>query len=336
MKKVYLVYFEWRNTAGNHAGMGYLANKLEADFENVHLIKMISSPIKWFRVFNFFYSIYLAIKFKILLGKNDKVFLMEYMARSCFQDILASSMRFLRCKSEVVGLVHLAGNHLLEIYHSKDVIANKMNKLDRCIVFGSSLKEFLKKEIGFVKVTTTFHYVDNLYYKPNNLSFETPSQLSVLSMGHTKRDFTGLQRLVESLPNVHFDICAGRSDLTNYLGHCKNVTLYGFLDECDLLELMQSNDVGLSVMEDTIGSNVIVTSLSTGMVSVVSDVGSIRDYCTENESFFCKTTEDFQNAISFLSNNLDKIPPLKRKSHKRGQIFSYDNFREEFKKIFDI
>lgn len=40
-KKIYLIYFEWSNTAGNHAGMAYLANKLAQDIPNVLLIKMI-------------------------------------------------------------------------------------------------------------------------------------------------------------------------------------------------------------------------------------------------------------------------------------------------------
>lgn len=329
MNNIYLVYFEWSMTKGNHAGMAYLAECLDRDIPNVKAIKMISGRSKFVKVLNIFYSVYLAIKLRIVLKADDRVFLMEYLARSCFQDILAKSLRLLGTKNEITGLVHLAGNHLLEIYGSIEPIKHKLKYIDRIITLGSSLTDFIKNEVGFKNVATTFHYSDVNYYKPSEETRHN-SALKVLCIGATKRDFVFLSQLVKDMPDIHFNICQGHHDLKSYFKGCSNITLYGYMPESDLLRLMQTSDVNLSVMEDTIGSNVIVGGLSTGMIMVVSDVGSIRDYCTDEESFLCKTEKDFTNALDYLRNHIEEVPMWREKSYKRGCQFSYERFRDVF------
>lgn len=332
---VYLVYFEWSNTKDNHAGMSYLASKLESDYENVKLIKMISGKSKWKKASNLLYIGVVALFLKLKTKDGDKIFLMEYLARSCFQDKLAKILRVLNTKGRIVGLVHLAGSHLIEIYHSTGVIKPKMDLLDECMVLGSSLAKFLKEEVGFSKVSTTFHYVDTDYYKPKGAD-RAEGPVRVLCLGNIKRDFYALRDLVKSLPNTNFDICQGVMNLHSYFDDCKNVNLHGFVSESELLTLMQNNDICLSIMKDTVGSNVITTSLVTGLILVVSDVGSIRDYCTEDCSFICNDFTEYKQSIQFLSENPDKLSDYKQKAVERGLMFSYNNFKKEFEKIFFI
>lgn len=316
-------------TKGNHAGMAYLAERLERDIENVIAIKMISGRSRFIKLLNAFYSIVIAIKLRLVLKPGDKVFLMEYLARSCFQDILAKTLRFLGVKNEITGLIHLAGNHLLEIYGSLEPIKHRLKYIDRIITLGSSLTAFFKNEVGFDNVITTFHYCDKNYYKPLD-SFNRTDELKVLCIGATKRDFGFLSQLVKDMPDIIFNICQGHHDLSHYFAGCSNVKLYGYMPEEVLLRLMQTSDVNLSVMEDTIGSNVIVGGLSTGMIMVVSDVGSIRDYCTEKESYLCKTEQDFIDALDYLRKHLEEIPAKRKSSYERGNEFSYEKFREVF------
>ena len=54
-KKIYLIYFDWPNTSGNHAGMAYLSKKLDINISDVHAIKMFSPKNKYLRVVNVFY-----------------------------------------------------------------------------------------------------------------------------------------------------------------------------------------------------------------------------------------------------------------------------------------
>ena len=333
--KVYLIYFEWANTKGNHAGMSYLAQKLGCDYANVKLIKMISGKSRLVKTLNILYILCISLYLKCVTSSNDKIFLMEYLAKSCFQDKLALLIRKLSVKGKLYGLVHLAGSHLREIYKSSDVIKVKMELLDECVVLGSSLARFLKEEIGFNNVITTYHYVETDYYKPLKNDFQK-SSLRVLCLGNIKRDFNQLRTLVDSLPHIQFDICQGMMNLQSNFKGCKNVILHGYMSENELLNLMQKSDVCLSIMIDTVGSNVITTSLATGLPLVVSDVGSIRDYCTDKCAFFCNELDEYRSAILYLSNHQKKLESYKQNAYEQGQLFSYNNFRKEFEKLFSI
>ncbi len=332
---IYLIYFEWSNTAGNHAGMSYLASLLGRDFKEVKLIKMISGKSKLKKALNLLYIWYIAISLRVKLKSGDQVFFMEYLARSCFQDKLAHILRILGLKNRFVGLVHLAGSHLMEIYHKESVIRKKLRFIDDCVVFGSSLSSFLKEEIGFPNVIKTFHYVDTEYYHPLQ---DKPSNKKprVVCLGNIKRDFNSLKGLVERMPQVHFDICQGVLNLEAIFKEYNNVSLYGYLGEDELLYLMQKDDICLSIMYDTVGSNVITTSMATGLVLVVSDVGSIRDYCSTDMAVLCKDPKDFENALYDLSRDPEHLKEMSNKAIEKSISFSYNEFKKEFCKIFSI
>lgn len=330
--KVYIIPFDWNNFKGNHTAMGsYLADKLAADFPCIKVIKMHEYTNFYAKFFNLFKVVFLAFYLGAKLNKGDKVFLMEYMGRSSFHVELARVLRIIRPNTIIYGMVHLPGQFMIELNKSKENIAKRMSYIDKCIVLGSSLERFLKEEIGYQNVVTIFHYVDTDYYKPLKKN-EHKGALRVLSIGATKRDFPFMRKIIDSLPNVRFQICQGHKDLSQYFDGCKNVELLGFMPEEELLYKMQSSDINLSVMEDTIGSNVITTSLAVGMILVVSDVGSIRDYCSESESFLCKTQIDFIKAIEYLANNVELIPEIRNRAIKKGESFSYYEFKKVFKK----
>ena len=331
MKRTYIVYYDWPNTSGNHAGMAYLAKTLALEFKNVKIIEMFHFKYRYFKILNFFYAIFLALKFRLILSKGDQVFLMEYMARGCFQDVIARYMRCFKMKNKIYGLVHLSGSHLLEIYKSPKTISSKVAHLNSVIVLGSSLANFFREEIAFKNVITTFHYVDINYYAPVNLESDIyTKKISVLCIGNIKRDFYRLRNIIISLPNIHFNICQGMRNLRGVLGDLSNVTLYGFLEEDDLLDLMHQNDISLSIMEDTIGSNVITTSLAVGLVPLVSDVGSIRDYCSDKDSFLCVTDDNFVKSIEILDSDRERLLLMKKNAVKKSIDFSLDNFSSFF------
>lgn len=58
---------------------------------------------------------------------------------------------------------------------------------------------------------------------------------------------------------------------------------------------MVNVDILLNVMEDIVGSNVIVILLVMGLVMICSNVGFIKDYCDDSNIIFCNNfnVEDF-------------------------------------------
>ena len=97
---------------------------------------------------------------------------------------------------------------------------------------------------------------------------------------------------------------------------------------------MDIADVSVNIMDDTIGSNVITTSMSMGLAMIVSDVGSIRDYCNDTNALFCVNTVDsFASAINMLSANHNKCELMKSNSVKMSKAFSISKVNEWFSSI---
>lgn len=331
MSKIYILYYDFKNTSGNHAGMAYLAKYLNANCENIKLIKHISQERRGGKYIGRFYSVLLTLYLFLNIKKDDKVFFMEYISGDfAYQDKIANLLRFFGKHNTLSGMVHLSGSHLLDLYKDEKIIASKILHLNNIYVLGSSLKYFLKK-IGYPnEIIHTFHYVDTNYYKPL-ISSKIKNNLQVLFIGNIKRNFKQLVDIIKkSDSNIDFHLCMGYSNEKFGLDLLPNVNLYGFLTEEKLLNLMQQCDVNLSVLDDTIGSNAITCSMAVGLVQVVSDVGSIRDYCKEENSFLCNTVEDFVLALKSLNGNRSLINFLKTNTLKKANELSIKSFLKDF------
>ncbi|RZJ82485.1 MAG: glycosyltransferase family 1 protein [Flavobacterium sp.] len=332
MSKTYIVFYDYSNTSGNHAGMAYLSRFLANELTEVSAIENMNQEFVSGRYVSRIYSFFLAVYLFFVLKKKDKVFFFEYLMKDLgHHEMMARLLRFLGFKGEILGLTHLSGQHLLEYYKDEEDILNRLAPIDRLFVFGSSLKVFFQK-IGCKKpIIRTFHYVDTSFYKPRINTTSQDDRMNVLCMGTLKRDYALLKEIIQQSSNVDFHICMGKKDLRSEFGEMKNVILYPFLEELELLELIQKSDVSLSVMEDTVGSNVITTSLAGGLVQIVSEVGSIHDYCTIENSFFCNTTADYLAALNNLNTNRDLLSEMKLKARTHSLAMSKEQFLSEFK-----
>jgi len=334
MNRVYIVYYEFNHTANNHTGMSYLAKYLDRKLKWVKLIRNIPAKNLIGKVISKIHAVLIALYLFIVLGKDDKVVFFEYLTRGAgHQDMTAKIMRLLGCKSYLCGLVHLSGNNLIELYNTPEVIVKKLDYVDEVLVFGSSLQQYIQ-QIGYKKkVTCTFHYVDSVFYKPANKPQVNNEALNIICIGNLKRNFSLLKEIIGSCSGARFHVCMGGANLTEHFAGLENVKLYGFLSEDELLALMQSCSVSLSVLEDTIGSNVITTSLAVGLAQVVSDVGSIRDYCSTDDTIFCSDTDSYINAIQKLDNDRALLLDMQSSAFQKSVSFSKELFLEDFTKI---
>lgn len=146
-----------------------------------------------------------------------------------------------------------------------------------------------------------------------------------------QRDYDLLFEVISALPLIDFDVCAGVSKATENLTSLKNVTLHSYMSEDTLRGIMNKADVSLNIMKDTIGSNVIVTSMAMGLAMVVSDVGSIRDYVDESNGLFCLTSKDFIIALSRLEADRDMVKRMQLKSVSKAQGMNVSEFYRWFR-----
>lgn len=332
----YLICQEWRNTASNHAGMKHMVLLLKKyypdDYEIVVFPQiLLTSSSLGLRKNNILYQLYLKFlsfifipylykntvrKLRPILSKDDTIYFLEYCEK---MTPTYQSVKYLKkhCpQTKVFGMIHLVPEKLGKAFSTAQI--NKYIKpLDRVLTLGTSLTDYFLKYLSISenKLKTLFHYVDLDYYKALDKKKEVDTP-RILVQGNQARNFDLLLKVVNNNPQVEFVICQGVLDLKDKFFGCSNVKLIGFVEESELRAIMQNSEVSLNIMDDTIGSNVIVTSMAMGLAMIVSDVGSIRDYCRNDGAIYCDNNkpEEFGEAIKELTQNRKKLLELREKS----------------------
>ncbi|MCI9607839.1 MAG: glycosyltransferase [Muribaculaceae bacterium] len=257
-----------------------------------------------YKIYIFLVGLYL----KLITKRDDVVFLMEYLFPAIEMGIIA---KLLKNRCHVIALAHLVPKMLTALYRT-DKLKEQCENIERLYVLGSSLKQYLiDRGVSSNIIRTTFHYVDTDFYHPDNSHHE--NKINVISIGNMDRDYEAIKQIASGLPDINFTICCGKKDLsTIFPATLSNVRLIGYLTESELRTLMQSCDVSLNAMNDTIGSNVITTSLACGLVVIASDVGSIRDYIEDGKNgyLFRNPTEAIE-IINNLSKNWEECENVK-------------------------
>ena len=344
---IYLVVQDWSNTTNNHAGIKYLCNRLQQkhpdefevilipDFYQGFSSNLLLRKINMFLARRKFFSrlnqVYRELCAKLKTG--DKVFLMEYMEQLCPQVSLAERLKHSHPYLSIYAMVHLVPEKLNDDF-SQEEYTKWIKPIDYIVTLGSSLtRYFIERGFDESKIITTFHYVENDYYK---VADRLPSRksITVIAMGNQMRNVSLLHDIVLQLPQVKFIVCQGVVNMENEFADCTNVSLIPFVSEAKLRDYMASAGVSLNVMKDTIGSNVIVTSMAMGLAMVCSDVGSIRDYCNDSNCLFANTTQDFVKAVKALSENVDRLNGMKQASLKKSSDLTIGNFYNNIKPYF--
>lgn len=341
---IYLICQDWSNTSNNHAGMKYLCNELQRRYPDRYKVIVIPDFYNGFPNNRLICKVHMLLamrKFKkelkaifkclsTVLRDDDKVFLMEYMEKLTPQLTLAKKLKKGFPHIPVYGLVHLVPQKL-DVSFPDSKVKEWTNSVDYIMTLGSSLTNYFRNRgVAENRLITTFHYVDNDYYRKEFI--KTDTEVRVIAMGNQMRNIQLLKSIVAELPQVEFIICQGVGDMRQNFEGYTNVRLIPFVSEGELKAYMDSSDISLNVMHDTVGSNVIVTSMAMGLAMVCSDVGSIHDYCSEENCIFCQneSAESFTNAIMQLVNDSNKLQMMKSNSLKMASKLSINNFAIDF------
>ena len=343
----YLIVQDWLSTHGNHAGMKHMCDLLVAKYPDEYKMFVKECPKTWKSPRTFMEKIcwrlygkyakehylkktypreYLKLCIPMFskLKDGDEVFLLEYMLPWASQYELACCIRKEYPNVKIYALSHLTCKYFDEMTASEPDLVQKWAKpVDKLLTLGSSLSSYFEKAgIPKEKISTGFHYVDSEYYhKQTEMKVHTP--LRVIMMGALQRDYSLLAEVVSKCPNIHWIICKGRKNVDVLFPSSDNIELKGYLSEDELRDQMDRADVSLNIMEDTIGSNVITTSMAMGLAMIVTDVGSIRDYCDDSNALFCKIEkDDIASAIQFLSSHRDIVQQMKKSSKNKSKSFS--------------
>lgn len=354
----YLIVQDWLSTHGNHAGMKHMCDLLVAKYPDEYKMFVKECPRTWKSPRTFMEKIcwrlygkyakehylkktypleYLELCSPMFsnLKAGDEVFLLEYLLPWASQYELACYIRENYPKVKIYALSHLTGKYFDEMTAKEpDLIQKWAKPVDKLLTLGSSLSSYLEKAgVSKEKISTGFHYVDSDFYqKQDTIEVHTP--LRVIMMGALQRDYGMLAEIVKCCPEVHWIICRGRKNVDDLFPKTPNVVLKGFLEEEELRHQMDIADVSLNIMEDTVGSNVITTSMAMGLAMVVSDVGSIRDYCDKTNACFASLSKDsFIEIIQTLSGNAEKVSNMKVASLKKAKALNINKLNYWFNNL---
>lgn len=329
---IYFICQEWESTKGNHAGMVHLFVQLHnLDGTNIKLFVLPERN----GVFRYaLVWLYLLLKLLVKLNATDVVIFSECLSmRKVDQTRMACLIKKIKPKVQTIGIVHLIPS-LLEALYPQKKYKKMLAPLDKVVTLGTSLTSYLHSlGVEKNKLFTSFHYVDSGYYDYERKNAVNKNILECIVLGNLGRDFSKIADIVRGVPKIKFLICKGRKNVEAYFSNIANVELFGYLEEKQLVELMKRADISLNVMEDTIGSNVICTSLAMSLAMVCSDVGSIRDYCDIDNSCFCKTTDDFIDALNILASNIKLVESMQKHSYELSNRLHIEKFYKDLKQI---
>lgn len=341
----YLIAQQWLNLEGNHAGYPHICRLLQEKYPSKYKLIELESPatydhncsntfikrlfFQFDKIFNRkYYFHYLKQKCGSMLRSlkpGDEVFLLEYNLDATPQFDFALYIKKHYKGVKIYAMTHLTPSYLEQNRYGKNKIIRQNQPIDVNITLGSSLSEYFKS-LGITenKISTGFHAVDTDYYRKNKIVAN--QKFTIISIGALQRNFELLSQIVKQVDDVNWIICAGRKNVKHLFETCKNVEIRGFMPEEELRNVMDSADFSLNVLDDTIGSNVITTSLAMGLGLFVSDVGSIRDYCDDTNAMFCKNTvESFVSAINRVKASPDMIINMRRSSLEKSMCLSVEN-----------
>lgn len=319
---IYIVCNDFKSTSGNHAGMRHLYEQICQSDANTKLYVLNKNGVgvkKMNRVIAFYTALKLVLSYK----KGDKFLFTEYMFKGSFHSFIISFIKIFYPEAPIYAMAHLTPRDIEKHYSIKQ-IRKEAARVNKIITLGSSLTKYFNG-LGVNNVYTSFHYVNNSYYKVENIVISEKPK--VIVMGAMARDFNMLADIVKRCQSVNFTIFKGRKNIDELFLGCDNLKLIGFVPEEVLRKEMTTADISLNVMVDTIGSNVICTSLAMGLAMLCSDVGSIRDYCDESNTIFCKTTNDFVDAINNLSHDVDKLKSMRQNALYASKRLSIDKYK---------
>lgn len=347
----YLIAQDWQNTHGNHAGMVHMCRLLCQNYPDKYtmLVKDCPTPMPkrnriaarllgWYdrKVYRKKYvQEYMELcqpMFDKLKG-GDEVFLLEYHWPSTSQLEIAQYIRENFQGVKINALSHLTPTWYGKIRGSKKMILDWEACIDRQLTLGSSLTQYFNSlGVPKNKISTGFHYVDRDYYDAKEVVKHTYP--TVITMGALQRDFSLLAEIVRGCPDLHWIVCKGRKNVDKLFAGLDNVELKGFLEEEELRHQMSRADISLNVLEDTVGSNVITTSMAMGLAIVVSDVGSIHDYCSEKNAVFCQNNaRSFIDALNTLAHDNSRLMSLRKSAYDKSTSFRIEKVDEWFDSI---
>lgn len=242
-------------------------------------------------------------------------------------------------------LNHFRGNRIVASFHlplpglQKAVQAKEhIRRLSAVICLGRTQQEFFADVMDPDRIFFAPLGVDIEYYTQPN-SFEARDPNLCIFVGENYRDFPTLRGVIELMayrrPATRFvAVLPKRSH--ELVGCHPNLTLLSGLPESDLLQLYQSASVVIMPLKDAVANNALLEAMACGLPVVMTDVGAVRDYVTDESAVLVPpgNARAMADAALDLLEDFDERKLLSERSREQALKFSWPVVTGQLESIY--
>lgn len=234
--------------------------------------------------------------------------------------------------SNYLGLLgrHRKQLRLIATYHQppswlQKVVPHKQRaeKLDLLLTVGTS--QFLYFDsLPESKLLFVPHGADTNFFHPGDVP-EVSDKLFCITVGQWLRDFDALEKVIRiAPPNIVFRFVAVKESLERFRG-LSNVELYSGIDDEELRRLYQESHIGLMPLQDSTANNGLLEMMSCGMPIVVTRVGSVEDYISDDCCMMLSDNrpEEILRVLQALAQSPEKRKELGLAARQKALEFSW-------------
>lgn len=181
---------------------------------------------------------------------------------------------------------------------------SKIKELDAVIAVSNNQAEFFRQFNS--NVFCVHHGIDTEFFTPSTI-YATGTKQICQFVGNWLRDFDTLKEVIRTLrtksPDITVRVVTPEKNRP-LLDGVQAEILSGISDE-ELREAYRTASVVLLPLQDCTANNSALEAMACGIPSVVTDIGGIRDYLTEECAVFCKPgdAEHMAEAVINLCND---------------------------------
>jgi len=192
-------------------------------------------------------------------------------------------------------------------HERRKYFVSRIKELDAVIAVSNDQADFFRQFNS--NVYCVHHGIDTDFFSPPSI-IETGTRHICQFVGNWLRDFDTLINVINLLkllaPNITVRVVTPEKNRPLFSGVEAEI-LSGISDQ-ELRETYKSASVVLLPLKDCTANNSALEAMACGLPIVVTDIGGIRDYLTEECAVFCKPNdaEHMAAAVIDLCKNSDK------------------------------
>lgn len=234
----------------------------------------------------------------------------------------------------IVASFHQTPEQLTERLHA----TGHLRHLAAVVILGENQRPFFERYVPKERIWFVPHGVDTTHFAPHGERPWHDEPLCVCIGGHL-RDFATLAKAIEILNaegvRIRYETVA-RRDQAACVRNLPNVRVRDYISDEEMLRLYQEADVMVHSYDDAVASNLLLEGMACGAPLVVTDIGAVRDYISDDAAILVppKSPAAMAAAIKDLALNQSRGDQLGRRARQRAESLDHAQIAERLAGVY--